>query len=152
MYIDLLIFHLKLKKEQWITVTDCSMNPTLYSKNQIKIISSDIYNKGDIVVFRRGDHLVIHRIVYINETDVYFKGDNNNYLDYDSKIDKIIGKVSGKSIFSKSIATLSYNNSKNVKSKFLNLLLLFLCRAERLQRIIAHNLKVDINAENKGRR
>ena len=152
MYIDLLIFHLKLKKEQWITVTDCSMNPTLYSKNQIKIISSDIYNKGDIVVFRRGDHLVIHRIVYINETDVYFKGDNNNYLDYDSKIDKIIGKVSGKSIFSQSIATLSYNNSKNVKSKFLNLLLLFLCRAERLQRIIAHNLKVDINAENKGRR
>ena len=141
MYIDLLIFHLKLKKEQWITIIDSSMNPTLYSGNQIKIVPSNTYKKGDIVVFRRENHLVIHRIVYIKKDRIYFKGDNNYYLDEDSSMNKIIGKVTGKSLFSKCIATLSYNNAKKKNSKFSGFILLCLCRIERIQRLLAHNLK-----------
>ena len=145
MDVNLLIFHLRIKKEQWITITDSSMNPTLCSKNQVKIISADTYNKGDIVVFKREHHLVIHRIVYISEEEIYFKGDNNTYLDNDSRKDKIIGKVKGKFLFSQLIAYLSYSKLKKVEPKFNNWLIHCLCYMERFQRIIAHNLRVNID-------
>jgi len=142
--IELLKFHLKLKKEQWITITDGSMMPTLYAKNQIKIKSADKYNLGDIIIFPRQQHLVIHRIVYVSDKTMYFKGDNNKYIDNDSQSDKIIGKVKNESIFSRMIASLSYSNSIKKKSTINGLILKLLCYCERYLMIIAHNLKVKI--------
>lgn len=139
--IELLKFHLKLKNEQWITITDNSMNPTLHSRNQIKITCAATYDKGDIVVFKRNRHLVIHRIVYISENVIWFKGDNNTYLDDDSRTDCIIGKAKGRTLVSSIIASMSYNETKKNKTKLHRLLFRCLCNVEHFQRIIAHNLK-----------
>ena len=64
-----------------------SMEPTIMT-NQFtiaKAISPEDVKVGDIIAYDRGDIVVIHRVIGINESKegraFYFQGDNNDFVD-----------------------------------------------------------------------
>lgn len=76
-----------------------SMYPTFTKRDVVVVLKQDEYKVGDIIEYRKGDILVTHRIVEINEeTNKYItKGDNSQSKDNEDGIVKsqINGKVIG---------------------------------------------------------
>ncbi|WP_148679095.1 signal peptidase I [Aeropyrum pernix] len=63
-----------------------SMEPILHSGDLVVIIDKGDYSVGDIVVYRKGDRLIIHRIIAVYQSESGFecyvvKGDNNPITD-----------------------------------------------------------------------
>ncbi|BAN90594.1 signal peptidase I [Aeropyrum camini] len=63
-----------------------SMEPILHSGDLVVIVGEDGYSVGDIVVYRKGDRLIIHRVVAVYQGDsglecYVVKGDNNPITD-----------------------------------------------------------------------
>ena len=71
-----------------------SMEPTLKVNDLVFITEADEYQENDIVVYQRGNELIIHRIVRIGEGYVLTKGDANNAVDDPITLDMIKGKFS----------------------------------------------------------
>ncbi len=77
-------------------VEGSSMEPTLQTGDLVIVlrkISVNDMSIGDVVVYRRGSTLIIHRIVMIEGNTVITKGDNNWVVDPPVSSDAIVGKV-----------------------------------------------------------
>lgn len=77
-------------------VEGMSMEPTLQSGDLVivvKRVSADDVKAGDVVVYRRGGTLIIHRVVKIESGTLITKGDNNWLPDPPVSFQSVIGKV-----------------------------------------------------------
>lgn len=77
-------------------VEGTSMEPTLQTGDVVIVVRrvklSDL-SVGDIVVYRRGSSLIIHRVVSLGPSDVVTKGDNNWAPDPPVPYEAIVGRV-----------------------------------------------------------
>lgn len=73
-----------------------SMEPTFKKGDMLFINKSDDLNEGDIVVYKTGNILVVHRIVSIDGDTIITKGDANNIADNPITKADVKGKVTGK--------------------------------------------------------
>jgi signal peptidase I len=80
-----------------VVIGDC-MEPTIRKGAKVTVDPSlkEIV-PSDIVVFKNGDHLTVHRVVQIIESgsgrSFLTKGDRNNYCDSPVREESILGKV-----------------------------------------------------------
>jgi len=90
-FIFLFIFLYVLGFRIVIVLTD-SMSPTIPPFSFVFVAPARIVKptNGSIVLFKFYNHLVLHRIVGMNESKVITKGDNRNFVEY-SGIDDIVG-------------------------------------------------------------
>lgn len=73
-----------------------SMYPMLETNDKVIITASKgPYKKYDVVVYRRGDHFTMHRIVKVTKDGYIICGDNRTGLEKDIKEENIIGKLLG---------------------------------------------------------
>ncbi len=73
-----------------------SMNPMLYTGDTVVIVSPSFPLKaGDIPVYHRGDHLTMHRIIYVRKNGYIISGDNLDTIETDIKDKDIIGVLAG---------------------------------------------------------
>ena len=70
-----------------------SMEPTLSVNDLVFVKEQPSYEPQDIVVFQDGTHLVIHRILAIDEVKAVTKGDANNVADEPIFVTQIKGKL-----------------------------------------------------------
>ena len=77
-----------------VNITGHSMFPILNKKDVVVVKRSDIYQRGDIIVFDYGENVyIIHRILYCGRNSQYYcKGDNAFRIEIISEED-ILGKV-----------------------------------------------------------
>ncbi len=73
-----------------------SMEPTFKKGDMLFINKSDDLNEGDVVVYKTGNILVVHRIVSIDGDEIITKGDANNIADSPITKADVKGKVTGK--------------------------------------------------------
>ncbi len=79
-------------------VEGTSMEPTLQSGDLvivIKKVSAEDINVGDVIVYRRGGTLIIHRVLRVEDDTLITKGDNNWLPDPPVRFQSVIGKVLG---------------------------------------------------------
>ncbi|MFP4524265.1 MAG: signal peptidase I [Candidatus Woesearchaeota archaeon] len=94
-------FYIDIDDPTWSTFTDTnSMDPVLdQGANTVRVkVPPEELQEGDIISYRRGDTIIIHRIVHkdTDEQGLYFvlKGDNNPANDPGKvRPDQILGKV-----------------------------------------------------------
>ena len=93
------------------------MAPEIMEGEDIIIKKSEDYEIGDIITFSCNDEIITHRIVSIENNNLYYtKGDLNNTIDLEPiEKDKIYGKVIYH--FKGLIPTRYYSSSKYVDSK-----------------------------------
>lgn len=73
-----------------------SMFPMLKTGDKVIITSSKgPYQKYDVVVYRRGDHYTMHRIVKVKKDGYIICGDNRTGFETDIKDENILGKLLG---------------------------------------------------------
>jgi len=72
-----------------------SMVPLILPKDKPLISKAASYKLNDIVVFKKKDRLIAHRIIYVSPNNNFFitKGDNNLSSDGKIKKEEILGKV-----------------------------------------------------------
>ncbi|MBN1275532.1 signal peptidase I [Candidatus Woesearchaeota archaeon] len=95
------LINLDLADSSWSTFTDTnSMDPVFdVGANTVRIrVPPETLQIGDIVSYRRGDDIIIHRITHIDQDEqgLYFvlKGDNNPVSDPGKvRPEQILGKV-----------------------------------------------------------
>jgi len=69
-----------------------SMYPMLSCGDRVIIVpKKGALKKGDVAVYRRGDHYTMHRIVKVKKGGFIICGDNRTYLEKDVKENDIIG-------------------------------------------------------------
>ena len=75
-------------------VASGSMQPTLKINDVILVkIGNKNLNKGDIIAFQSDDAIITHRILFIDDSIITVKGDNNNVVDKPIVVDQVIGKI-----------------------------------------------------------
>lgn len=75
-----------------------SMEPMLHTRKNIVIIKKvgEPLKKYDVVLYKRGDNYVLHRLVKITADGKYvFRGDNCNNNEYDITDDNVLGVLKG---------------------------------------------------------
>ncbi len=73
-----------------------SMYPMLTNGNQVVIAAArGPFKKYDVVVYRRGDHYTMHRVVKKTKSGYVICGDNRTHLEKDIKDEDIIGILFG---------------------------------------------------------
>ncbi len=70
-----------------------SMEPTLSVNDLVIVREQPSYEVGDVIVFQEGYHLVIHRLVSLDEDRAVTKGDANNVEDEPISPAQIKGKL-----------------------------------------------------------
>ena len=107
--IELATFEELLEKDGYIVYTNvgCSMMPLLRQRKDI----IEIRKKGpgrckkyDVVLYKRGDRDILHRILDVLPDGYIIAGDHNTFLEKDIKDDQILGVMTrvirdGKSIY-----------------------------------------------------
>ncbi len=83
---------LRLGHEITITVTGFSMNPTMWEGDRVTVRRAESYSIGDVLVFLYKGELLIHRLLKIENSKYFCKGDNAFRLE-DIEIENIAGKV-----------------------------------------------------------
>ena len=63
------------------TVVSGSMKPALERGDLVVLAKAAEYKQGDIIVFKRGADIIIHRVVLAQKEEYRTKGDNNNFTD-----------------------------------------------------------------------
>lgn len=105
--VTLTLYNIVIKGETPLAVVKgSSMLPTLREGDIVIIlrVKTDEIRPGDVVVYRAGDKLIIHRVIEIKRfgNDLYFvtKGDNNpttDFMYFDNSLGihykRIVGKV-----------------------------------------------------------
>jgi signal peptidase I len=81
-----------------VTVTGDCMEPVIRKGAKVVVDSSPrSIGSGDMVVFKNGDHLTVHRVVQViskeGKQSFLTKGDRNNYCDLAIDEDLVLGKV-----------------------------------------------------------
>lgn len=77
-------------------VEGTSMEPTLQTGDVVVVIKGvkpGELSVGDIVVYRRGSSLIIHRVVSVGHSGIVTKGDNNWAPDPPVPYEAVVGKV-----------------------------------------------------------
>lgn len=80
--------------ELYFTNVGFSMYPLIRQREDILyIIKTDIYHKGDIVLYKYNDKYILHRIIKIKDNIIVTAGDYNYFID--KKIDRslLLGKL-----------------------------------------------------------
>jgi len=90
--------HYNNKKTIWNTfgvaiVSSESMEPNLSKNDLIIIKKEETYKQGDVVVYKKKNKLIVHRIIEKNETRIITQGDANPKADLPISISDIYGKV-----------------------------------------------------------
>jgi signal peptidase I len=81
-----------------VTVIGDCMEPTIRKGAKV-IVDPSLENiaPGDIVVFKNGGHLTVHRVVQLIESEgrrgFLTKGDRNNYCDLPVQEESVLGRV-----------------------------------------------------------
>ena len=78
------------------TVVSGSMKPALERGDMVVLAKAAEYRQGDIIVFKRGEDIIIHRVALVVSNGYKTKGDNNSYTDFKTVEKK---DVLGKAIF-----------------------------------------------------
>lgn len=73
-----------------------SMEPTLEIDDLIFVKKQDSFQPDDIVVFRDGASLTVHRLLSIDSETAITKGDANNVADEPIAVEQIVGCVVGR--------------------------------------------------------
>lgn len=87
------------EREVWITIRGQSMTPTILSGSRLRLrCSRDVPEVGQIAAFRRGDILVIHRLIRIAESAngqrlFVFRGDGSRFEDPPVTLDEVVGMI-----------------------------------------------------------
>jgi len=76
-----------------LVVISGSMEPNISVDDLIIIKEQDDYTIDDVVTYKSANSLVTHRIIRIDEENIYTKGDNNNTEDEPIRKEQIKGKV-----------------------------------------------------------
>lgn len=56
-------------------------------------VDAERYRKYDVVLYKRGDLYILHRILRVGEKDYVIAGDHNFQLEYGISDDQILGRV-----------------------------------------------------------
>jgi signal peptidase I len=82
-------------EDVWMPVKGTSMLPMLRVGDRVKVqrVDGDL-QLGDIVVFRQGSELIIHRVLGFRRNQWYTRGDNVMHFDPPISTDDILGRVS----------------------------------------------------------
>lgn len=84
---------------QLITISTHSMSPTISPGDQAISVSAERYGienitKGTIIVYKRGDSLICHRVYSVHSDGFYTKGDANSSPDssyvYHSEVQSVV--------------------------------------------------------------
>lgn len=75
------------------TVLSGSMEPTMSVDDMVLVKESPTYGIGDIVVYQRGGHLVVHRIISQDGGMIVTQGDANNVSDEPVELSAVMGRV-----------------------------------------------------------
>lgn len=72
-----------------------SMVPLIHPSDKIVVKKTAFFKTNDIVVFKKNDRLIAHRLIYIDPQKKYFiaKGDNNLKSDGKLRKNQVLGKV-----------------------------------------------------------
>ncbi len=70
-----------------------SMEPELSVDDVIFVVASDVYEKGDVVVFQQNNMLVVHKIIHKDGDMITTQGIANNTADEPMNISNVKGKV-----------------------------------------------------------
>ena len=86
---------LEKDNELFFTNVGYSMYPLIKQREDIlHIVKTDIYKRGDIVLFKSGqDHYVLHRILRIKKDKIITAGDYNYFKDQPITLNQILGKL-----------------------------------------------------------
>ena len=76
-----------------VRVRSLSMHPVLKNGDLVLVRKTKNVRRGDIVIFKRKNFLIIHRVVIRLGRFVITRGDNQKKFDSPILVDKIIGKV-----------------------------------------------------------
>ena len=76
-----------------LIVISGSMDPEISVDDMIIIKENEEYFINDIVTYKSTNSLITHRIVKIEDGEIYTKGDSNNTLDNPINVEQIKGKV-----------------------------------------------------------
>ena len=76
-----------------VRVRSFSMHPVLKDGDLVIAKKTKNIKRGNVVIFREGSFLVIHRVVVKLGPIVITRGDNQKKFDSPLLVDKIIGKV-----------------------------------------------------------
>lgn len=78
----------------WSVVISGSMEPNISVNDLVIAHRQDSYEEKDIIVFKKADAAVVHRIIEKNQDEYITKGDNNNTPDQKPvKPEMVVGKV-----------------------------------------------------------
>lgn len=78
----------------WSVVISGSMEPNISVNDLVIAHRQGSYEEKDIIVFKKADTAVVHRIIEKNQDEYITKGDNNNTPDQNPvKPEMVVGKV-----------------------------------------------------------
>jgi len=74
-----------------------SMLPTIWPGASLRITrcTIDDLELGDVVLFRRRERLILHRVVFVNGPEVVTRGDASLHADQALLPDEVLGRVQG---------------------------------------------------------
>lgn len=75
------------------TIMSESMEPTFNVGDYVIAKDNGGYNVGDIVLFKRGNAYIAHRVMEVQEDYIITKGDNNETVDVEIPKDTVVGPV-----------------------------------------------------------
>jgi signal peptidase I len=78
-----------------LRVTSDSMRPLLRTGDEVVVQSSETHTlrPGDVLVVRRGEEWITHRLVAVDERGWHTHGDNTRYADEPASAAEIVGRV-----------------------------------------------------------
>ena len=113
-------------------------------QDTVSLVLPNEINEGDIVLYQREEgHFVLHRVMYIKDSEYQMCGDNQDYLEFGIKIEQIVAKV--KNIYKDNeqiVNTESKEYKKYVKSIYKKI-------KKRKRRVFFASLKNKILRRNK---
>ena len=112
--------YLFLKKNEFIVISG-SMFPSLKIGEKVRLIKID-YSKlkiGDVVVYKKKNKLIVHRLVFFKNFLAITKGDNKSSFDEPILVFDIIGKIEGKSSKKRLLWFFFRNNIRKIKRLFI---------------------------------
>lgn len=70
-----------------------SMEPNIHVGDYVIVDVNGGYNKGDVVMFKRGNAYIAHRVMDVFDDYIITKGDNNETEDVEIPKDTVVGPV-----------------------------------------------------------
>lgn len=70
-----------------------SMEPNIHIGDYVIIDVNGNYNIGDVVMFKRGNVYIAHRVMNIDDDYIITKGDSNETEDVETPKDSVVGPV-----------------------------------------------------------